>query len=256
MAVLRLDPNVPIVWRSPFTLQLGGEPARLILDDITEAEERMLAALVAGVPRRALPVEGRCTAIEAERFLDRLRPFLASDPRTACSYSVRARGVHHQLVGATARTLGLITRADGPAPRRRVGIVVGTHAIPPGDYRDWLRRDLPHLGVVFADDRVQVSHVVVPGRTPCLRCADLWRCDEDPDWPVLATQLVERPAASMLDAILRAEALGVAARALAGADAQAAAHGAVLTGRERLDPGPPRPHPDCGCTLDLQRPLP
>jgi hypothetical protein len=30
---------------------------------------------------------------------------------------------------------------------------------------------------------------VLPGRTSCLRCAELWRRDEDPAWPRLAAQL-------------------------------------------------------------------
>ncbi len=258
MALLRLDPNVPIVWRDPFTLQLGGDPPLLVFERIEPHEERMLAALVSGVPRAGLAAVGPCPLPVVDDFLDRMRPFLLREERTPFAFSVRARGLHRHLVGSTARALGLLARAGSPPPRRQGGIVVGTHAIPPADYRGWLRRDLPHIGVIFGDERVLVSPVVVPGRTACLRCADLWRRDADPHWPVLATQLVERPAATMLDPLLRAEALAAAARLhLEATDAphDPPHRGYVLTRHGRVEQLPASPHPECGCTVDLQASL-
>jgi len=258
MAVLRLDPNVPVVWRDAFTVQLGGDPPLVVLHEIPVHEERMLAALVDGVPRAALAAIGPCSPAAVDAFLDRIAPGLAADPAPRCRFAIRARGPDHRLIGTTARALGLLGRGDEPAIQ--LGIVVGTHAIPLGDYRDWLRRDLPHVGVVFGDARAVVSPLVRPGRTACLRCADLWRRDADPAWPTLATQLIERPAGAMLDPILRAEALAVAARILiagatgaTGADEAAAPHrGMVLTAEGRAEQLPPSPHPECGCLLDLQ----
>jgi len=252
MAVLRLDPTIPIVWRDAFTLQLGGEPPLLVLERIPAHEERMLAALVGGVPRAALAAIGSCPMAAVDAFLERIRPHLQAAPAPPCRVAIRARGPHHRLIGETARALGLLARGGETA--RRAGIVVGTHAIPAGDYRDWLRRDLPHVGVVFGDTRVVVSAVVLPGRTACLRCADLWRRDADPAWPTLATQLVERPAATMLDPILRAEALAVAARRVMTdhRSAEGARRGVVLTAAARVEQLPASPHPECGCLLDLQ----
>jgi hypothetical protein len=254
MALLRLDPKIPVVWRDPFTLQLGGDPPLLVLERISPREERMLTALRAGIPRSALHAVGPSSVAAADEFLARLRPFLLREAPPELAFAVRARGRHQELIGATARSLGLIARHDAPPARRRAGIVVGMHAIPRSDYRDWLRRDLPHVGVVFGDERVLVSAVTVPGRTACLRCADLWRRDADPEWPALATQLIAGPAASALDPILRAEALGAAARLLAeavGVPGPPSGHGLVLTVRGRVDQLPPTPHPECGCTFDL-----
>jgi len=254
MVVLRLDPLIPIVWRDPHTLQLGGDPALLVFERIAPHEERMLAALTSGVPRTALAAIGDCPLAVVDGFLDRVRPFLAHREEAACAFTVRARGAHRQLVGATARALGLLARPESTA--RRAGIVVGMHAIPPGDYRDWLRRDVPHVGVMFGDERVVVSSVVSPGRTACLRCADLARRDADPDWPALASQLIERPAAAALDPILRAEALGAAARLLVEAvHTDRVARGLVLTAQGRAERLPSAPHPECGCTVDLQASL-
>ena len=64
-----------------------------------------------------------------------------------------------------------------------------------------LRADQPHLVVRAAADGVVVGPLVLPGITPCLRCTDLVRCELDPDWPGLLSQLSRTsgsPAESLL----------------------------------------------------------
>ena len=46
-----------------------------------------------------------------------------------------------------------------------------------------------HLLVEVREATGVVGPLVLPGRTPCLRCLDLARSDLDPAWPVLASQL-------------------------------------------------------------------
>lgn len=61
------------------------------------------------------------------------------------------------------------------------------------DVRDRARRHVlegtAHLLVEVRDATGVVGPLVLPGRTPCLRCLDLTRSDLDPAWPVLAHQL-------------------------------------------------------------------
>ncbi|PJI94743.1 ThiF family adenylyltransferase [Luteimicrobium subarcticum] len=49
--------------------------------------------------------------------------------------------------------------------------------------------DVAHLSVVLHEAGVTVGPFVDPGRTPCLRCVDLHRRDDDPRWPTMAVQL-------------------------------------------------------------------
>jgi len=59
--------------------------------------------------------------------------------------------------------------------------------------RDSLHLDgLPHLSSTVHGSRAVIGPLVLPGRTSCLRCADLHRCDRDPAWPALAVQLAAR----------------------------------------------------------------
>ena len=48
---------------------------------------------------------------------------------------------------------------------------------------------LPHLMVRTAGDEALVGPLVLPGRTPCVRCADLWRSESEPSWPRYLAQL-------------------------------------------------------------------
>jgi hypothetical protein len=59
--------------------------------------------------------------------------------------------------------------------------------------RDSLHLDgLPHLSAAVHGSGAVVGPLVIPGRTSCLRCADLHRSERDPCWPVLAAQLAAR----------------------------------------------------------------
>jgi hypothetical protein len=115
------------------------------------------------------------------------------------------------------------------------GPVVHPHlvvlAAPDDDVRERSRRlvlaGTPHLVVEVRDTTGVVGPLVLPGRTPCLRCLDLTRSDLDPAWPVLAAQLAAGgPAAPACDGPL---ALAVAAQAamqvLAVVDGTAGARG-------------------------------
>lgn len=54
-----------------------------------------------------------------------------------------------------------------------------------------LPRGVPHLLAEVRDTTGVVGPLVLPGRTPCLRCLDLVRTDRDPGWPAVASQLAD-----------------------------------------------------------------
>jgi hypothetical protein len=69
-----------------------------------------------------------------------------------------------------------IVATDRPEPDR----VITEHLV---------RNDEPHLVVRCWGNGVSVGPLVVPGKTSCVRCADLSRSDADPRWPVVLRQL-------------------------------------------------------------------
>lgn len=67
-----------------------------------------------------------------------------------------------------------------------------------------------HMHVHSRDGRVVVGPTVVPGLSPCLRCADLYRADRDPRWPFVAAQLIDRSPPVETPALTAATALVLA----------------------------------------------
>lgn len=114
---------------------------------------------------------------------------------------------------------------------------------------------VPHLMAYALEGRAAVGPLVFPGRSSCLRCAELHRADTDLAWPKLAAQMVGQVPAAGLATTLLVAALTAeqALTALAGPDAGLPVPptwGATL----ELDPvhgtlrRHPRPaHARCGC---------
>ncbi|MEQ1735358.1 MAG: hypothetical protein ABL886_02870 [Rhodoglobus sp.] len=216
--ILKLDPRWPIVWRSPSSLQLGIDPPLVVLDGVTEAQERLVAALAVGVSDGGLGLVTRSSAEERFTLLELLAPALVAAPRPPIPRVVAVSGSGatvealagllassgvHTLVSERAETL-----ADQGAD---VAVAIGHFVLPPALHSLWLRRDVPHLPIVFGDSAVVVGPLVEPGDGPCLRCLELVHRDADPAWPAVASQVLGRRGVAE-SAVLTAEAAAVAAR--------------------------------------------
>ncbi|SDK81215.1 bacteriocin biosynthesis cyclodehydratase domain-containing protein [Cryobacterium psychrotolerans] len=274
--VIRLNPRYPLVWRSPDTIQFGVDRALLVLPGITRAEEHVLAALRGGVPQDgAVMLGSRAGASPADTaaFLRRLRPVLettvpataAPGPRAlpapaATAPGPRAPTVHGTVCvdgsGPTADRirgllgdLGIPTRLTDADPA--LAIVVGHYVLEPARHRRWLRRDIPHLPVVFSDGEVRVGPLVEPGSGPCLYCLELDRVDADRAWPAMASQLLgrEAPTESARASIdVAARVAGLVQDRLAGGRSELWSASLALdaqTGEVRRREH--RPHERCGC---------
>ena len=112
----------------------------------------------------------------------------------------------------TAASPGLTLDAERPPWLRRgstpdLVILTDTVAVDPVVITALARTGQPHLHVHGRDGRVVVGPTVVPGITPCLRCADLFRAQRDPRWPFVAAQLVDHSPEAAVPALTAAAAL-------------------------------------------------
>lgn len=281
----RIDPLLPLVWRSPTDLQLGATRTPVILSDAGDVETNLITALRHGVSASTLLTMGTGLGAAPEQvhlLLRALAPAFLPEAGQAAERGAEGgveRGVErerdHGPAGAAPRGAPPIValHADGLLGSRlssslsalgyhvadardglddaALAVIAAPWVIRPAHYLPLLRRDVPHLAIVFDDTGVRVGPLVEPGSGPCLRCLDLTRRDADAAWPAIAAQLAGRPAASRTP---RAE-LDASALAAAVVDDRLA-HGltglsaASLTlGRPGALPKPRRhePHPDCGC---------
>lgn len=274
---LKVDPRVPTVWRDPFSLQFGVDPARVILRDVSLTEEQVIAALIAGVSRAGLSMVGRAAGVTertVERILGELQPLVRSTPAAAPvpAVSLVGTGPTVDLLASTLRAAGLavgfgreleheLDPAAGAACD--LGIAVGHYVLDPASYGFWLRRDLPHLPIIYGDGVVTVGPLVEPGRTACLYCLEHHRRDADASWSAIASQLWGRRSAAETPLAVQ-EVVAMASRFVvrrlgAGGSSPAfggtggASAGPMATSfRIEVDSGEVTrrewmPHPDCGC---------
>jgi bacteriocin biosynthesis cyclodehydratase domain-containing protein len=254
--ILRLDPRLPLVWRSPSSVQLGIDPVVVVLDDVTGTDERMLAALVVGVSDSGLAMIAGTHTAERDSLLAALEPALLTTRAAPVTATVAVHG-SEALVATIASTLAhsgidVVTGPDAASlaeQRPALAIVAGHYVLPPELHALWLRRDVPHLPVVMGDAGVVVGPVIEPGSGPCLLCLELHRRDLDAAWPAVATQLLGRRSRAETPVLVMegaAAACRIALERLAsGASAAASLRIDAATGRREVRAW--QPHPECGC---------
>ncbi len=86
-------------------------------------------------------------------------------------------------------SIQLHSRVSTAFDRADLAILVCHDIIQPADYQPWLSRDVPHVAICFDESGVEISHIVIPGVTPCLGCVELHRINNEPNWIKIATQL-------------------------------------------------------------------
>lgn len=256
--VLRLDPRFPLVWRSPFSAQLGIDPPVVRLDDLTPADEKVLAALSTGVSRPGLDMIARSAGLaDLDALLAALAPALIGAPPRP-EFTVLVVGTS-QTAERIIRTLAesgvrVLTAPDAATAERAacdLAVAVGHFVLSPELRGLWLRRDTPHLPVVYSDTGAVVGPLVVGGSTPCLYCLDHHARDADAAWPAIAVQLWGRRS-SAETALTSREVAVIACRAVLdwadGRDAGAAsARLDAATGE--INRREWAVHPDCGCSV-------
>jgi bacteriocin biosynthesis cyclodehydratase domain-containing protein len=267
--VLRLDGRFATVWRDPFSLQIGVDPARVVLRDVSTAQERMIAALESGVSRSGLDMiasSSGASATDVSALLRTLKLLLVVDEPVPPVHrvSIVGTGPTVERIATTLALAGVRVSVSSSVTESvtelatddecDLGIVVGHYVLDPESYGFWLRRDLPHLPIVFGDESVMIGPMVEPGNSPCLYCLEHHRRDSDASWSAIASQLWKRRARSETPLASTEVATRVARLVLARLESgrparhtmsarsfQLAVGTGEVTRREWM------PHPDCGC---------
>jgi bacteriocin biosynthesis cyclodehydratase domain-containing protein len=193
--VLKVAAGIPLVWRSPSSLQFGVDAPLAVLEELDTGTERIVAALVSGISRSGFDMMARSAgldAVAAEALLAKLKPVLGESPATVGSVAVTGSG---SLADELRRMLdagGLLVATEESS--LDLVVIVAGWLVGARDHGTWLRRDISHVPVMVSDGGITVGPFVEPGSGPCLYCLQLAMMDDDPAWPAIATQLWSRPA--------------------------------------------------------------
>ncbi|MEU8899066.1 TOMM precursor leader peptide-binding protein [Nocardia sp. NPDC048505] len=268
-----LQPRVMVLVRPSGAVQLGWDPDTAVVlapDDLDTATLLSFLRLLDGTRTRPqilwLAEESGITPAQALALLTEIETaglLAPPDPPGGRLGTIRVHGV-----GPLSDALALGVRRLGVRPVRsrgytpdtpvgtwRGGLVLLTDAVvaDPRLTNELVLHRVPHLPVRIRDGKGLIGPLVLPGRTSCLRCADLTRTEIDPAWPHLAAQLLGRVGQASTAAVAATAALALSelesiltcspARALGTLDATLE----LDLASHRIERRGWAPHPACGC---------
>lgn len=260
---VRIRPGLELVWRTPTTLQIGVPDPLAVVDNVVGGVDWLVARLRRGATEATaidIAVRHGSTRHEATSALTQLRPVLVhvdaqgSPTRPGgndlvalrCSRPVEHDGacalVRHALDGLRV-PVRVLAVDELPRPREVV-VEIADFVVPPRRAQPLMSHDVPHTALIISDHSIDVTPLIVPGSSPCLRCSDLHRYAADDAWPTIASQLVGRRARTPAMAELSLAA-GFIARVAASPPTPLAYRVDLVTGAATTSPW--SFHAECGC---------
>ena len=198
--MLRINPRLPLLWRTPHEIQIVFASAAATIRNVSEQDERLITTLHDGVSAVTLSATAQHLGVRTEEvaaLLEILAPALESpsEPRQRVMVSGTGRGA--DWLSFTLREAGQDVSENETAKNPPDLVVVSASMVAhPLDIATWLQRDVPHLIVTWMDTAVDVGPLVVPGVTACWYCVELTRAERDNARRALLTQVSGRPAAA------------------------------------------------------------
>jgi len=116
------------------------------------------------------------------------------------------------------------------------------------------RADFPWISATSTGASL-ISSVIAPGKTPCLRCLHLHRCDQDAQWPLIDLQVSQNPTIDSAPISLVLNTAMEVVRLISSWIDKAESVDSHLIklglGQSSVETYPTFFHPSCGCRWDL-----
>jgi hypothetical protein len=108
------------------------------------------------------------------------------EPSDVCGLAIRGSdvGLRKALVLADlARNSQLFPAGDLALPALPVipDLIISTESVPQETMQNWLSENIVHLPISnLIENKITIGPIVIPGKTPCLNCLNLWRAEQFP----------------------------------------------------------------------------
>lgn len=269
-STLRLSRPAVALWRSPGVLQVGLDSPALVLSGVPAGLS--LAIELLARPQGTDDLSRLLPDLDPE-WIDWLVDQLTAAGLMSPSDAVRIAPLAVVGTGALAEAvLDSLTRTGLHVVRAEPAALAGDEtaiasavpelvilaseaAEPDRALTDALfRSGRPHLVVRLEPDRAVVGPLVMPGRSPCVRCQDLNRCRLDDAWPHLLAQLCREtvaPEPTLLAWAVSTAAVQVRAWLAGGAPETTGSTLELGLADFRLHSRAWPAHPRCGCLLPI-----
>lgn len=217
-----LRPGAAILVRRTDRIQLGSDPEHSTVLDLSppvtaEVVVRLLHFLREPRTRPELARYLRTVGITRADFGVLAEQLIACDavlpppgsPRAShLRVRIHGRGPLTTRLSESLRDVGMLTVTSVQRPRptdddvcwagdgssgATLTVLADFATHDPAIINRLMRERIPHLTVRVRDGVGIVGPLVLPGLSSCLRCADLHRATLDPQWPLVAAQLLGKP---------------------------------------------------------------
>ncbi|MBT2266928.1 hypothetical protein [Rhodococcus erythropolis] len=204
----RWDPRIAVLSRPDGRLQLGWTPGRAVLLTLSagvdaRAVKSILRTMDGSKSRAAILWEASRRGIPTsvtEQFLAQLADsgFVHVARRNTATVRIHGVGPLSDAVERALVTGGVSTRRSRGyrntdvvrSWNEQLVVLADDVVTDPRLVSDLVRCGLPHISVRIRDGNGVVGPLVLPGRSSCLRCADIIRSELDPHWLHLSAQLL------------------------------------------------------------------
>lgn len=209
-----LRPGAAVLIRRPDRIQFGCDPERSTILDLrppVTANVVVMLLRFLDEPRTRPELTRYLRSVGLTRgdftvLADQLAACGATLPAPAMPMSrlrvrIHGRGPLTDKLSESLRDVGTRTVTSVQRPRQRPDGWSDAHLVVLTDFQTHdpavvnilMHQRIPHLSVRLRDGVGIVGPLVLPGSSSCLRCADFHRAELDPQWPMIAAQLVGKP---------------------------------------------------------------
>jgi hypothetical protein len=153
-------------------------------------ERRNFSLVIYGRNRLALSLFGvlQASGFSMIKIIDRSGStnsdsLVQISPDEVCGLAIRGSdvGLRKTLVIADIARNSQLFPAENLEFPVHPNFIISTESIPQEIMQQWMSEEIPHLVVSnLIENRIILGPIVLPGKTPCLNCLNLWRAEQFP----------------------------------------------------------------------------
>ena len=242
---------------APETNLVAWQSKKINSSKATVIDRAKFSILVFGSNRLALSIYSLLLAsgFSSTKLIDRIRPINEISADLVCGASIKTSDIglkSSEVLAELKRNSQLNFVDEAPFPSVPA-FIISTSATQPDYIQRWLSEAIPHLLIGnLIESQIEIGPIVIPGKSPCLHCLELWRSEQNPNYQKLnLLTAIAAPLELSAGAVSAIAGFAVLQICEFAATAQSKLIGAVAK-VDLLNPLAPemqywQPHEDCGC---------